>query len=883
MDFCCLRIVYFDFTLNFWTISSHGDFISHLLSLLFLSSYFLIVGNLEKLSHDFFVKKWQVRRFELDIPKKTLKYFVGDELKDEYYELSKIENVDAVSRDRPHRFVVFGKSKKSDNDNVSELHINSDSELVKKQWMGAIKQSISGGTQIDVESIGNIVVVERDTEWTSTDIEIGEKIGGHSYLVLYLENLNLFSQLLGIYSTYLLLIHLMPDSTEGPTSCGDTFFIYENPVTGICVGTEVCLIVVAIHLIIDVVFASIISNTIDFQKKAVDFEVDIENIYSSDNFGKGNVGAYILSQLALYMLVYAALLITGPLIDVMLSFLSLLPSWGQGLLNTSLSLSSALFDGIMALSSTISNGIVFFPLVNGVVNPEAFRGMLLSTFGILPWITEGLSRCLGRKVDSTFCGYFLLTEALNACVYLIVPFDEMNQSTLLVLNAISAGAAGVACYYKSLKIHDRDYFVVYAVPNVVFLLATTLPGSWYTICMSYLWLAVIARVLLTEIFGIFPSQNANDIPGLAAVFGFLVIGAIALINFLPFTCHIYNGFMTYSAIFNGIVNPEAFRGMLLSTFGILPWITEGLSRCSGQWRISFSNGGIYFLLTEALCACVYLIVPFDEMNQSTLLVLNAISAGAAWAGACFYRSLQIDITYCILLYAIPTVVFLLVTTLPGPWYTICMSYIWLAAIARVLLTEIFGIFPDGNKSEMPITIQTALYGSLVIGAIAFIYFIYDSFSWFMFSNDASSSTSRRLLSDVNEVNNPPSSSEIFYDTCYLGLSMVFALSTLVTLCRLTALNRSKVLSATWWEGFHLFGPIVAAFLFVAFSMNWTITEYLEPYNNVFTLVVCAIVYFMTPILIHAVFLPVFNCTINSFVIMLNPMGYLEPNETPLER
>ena len=54
------------------------------------------LGNLEKLSHDFFVKKWQTRRFELDIPKKTIKYFLGDELKDEYSELSKIENVDAV-------------------------------------------------------------------------------------------------------------------------------------------------------------------------------------------------------------------------------------------------------------------------------------------------------------------------------------------------------------------------------------------------------------------------------------------------------------------------------------------------------------------------------------------------------------------------------------------------------------------------------------------------------------------------------------------------------------------------------------------------------------------------------------------------------------------
>ena len=103
MDFCCLRIVYFDFTLNFWTISSHGDFISHLLSLLFLSSYFLIVGNLEKLSHDFFVKKWQTRRFELDFEKKTLKYFLGNDLKGEYSELSQCKDENSVSRDRPHR------------------------------------------------------------------------------------------------------------------------------------------------------------------------------------------------------------------------------------------------------------------------------------------------------------------------------------------------------------------------------------------------------------------------------------------------------------------------------------------------------------------------------------------------------------------------------------------------------------------------------------------------------------------------------------------------------------------------------------------------------------------------------------------------------------
>ena len=101
--------------------------------------------------------------------------------------------------------------------------------------------------------------------------------------------------------------------------------------------------------------------------------------------------------------------------------------------------------------------------------------------------------------------------------------------------------------------------------------------------------------------------------------------------------------------------------------------------------------------------------------------------------------------------------------------------------------------------------------------------------------------------------------------------------------RLTLTKESKVLSPIWWEGFHLFGPVIAIFLCVVFYAKWSITEFLEPYNNVFTLTVCMAVYFITPFFIQVVFLPVISVTINSVAILLNPMEYLEANEVALDR
>ena len=599
----------------------------------------LVEGVLEKLSHNV-LKKWETRRFELDIPKKTLKYFLGDEMKGEYSELSSVESVDAVSRDRPHRFVVRGKSARSKDKQISELHINVDSDLAKKQWMEAIKLSISGDTQIDnlkisgdaqtdvVEkrrSIENILI-ERVTEVNQTREEVEfEKVGGHSIMVLYLENLNLLSQLLGIYTTYLLLIHLMPDSTDGPTSCENTFFIYKNPETGICVGSEIGLIVVAIHLVIDVVFASIISNQIDFKKRLFHFDVDFDDVYvpSLDRTSGDDVITYIASQLLFYAMCMSLLTIF------------MVETYGAEL-----------------------------------------RNVMLSTIGIQPWMligvkNAGVELCFDKKSSNVY-SLFLAIEALSVWLYQIVSFLEINQDVLFLVNLVSL----VMGTSKLRSSTPDDMVFAAAAMNFTIFIGTTLPSSCH-ILVKFLWLSLAVLSLLSEIMRI-----------------------------------------------------EELRDPLLWAVGI----------------------GFVVVLVIALCNLLF-----------------------SW-----------------------------------------------------LFHWIFGASSSSDAS----------------------------------SDDTSAST---LL-------------ELFYDTCYLGPSMVFALSTLVVLCRATILTKSKVLKPLWWEGFHLFGPVIAIFLFVAFYAKWSIAEILEPYNNVFTLMVCMAVYFISPSLPAVI-----SSTINSVAILLNPMEYLEANEVALER
>merc|ERR1711991_15000 len=85
------------------------------------------------------------------------------------------------------------------------------------------------------------------------------------------------------------------------------------------------------------------------------------------------------------------------------------------------------------------------------------------------------------------------------------------------------------------------------------------------------------------------------------------------------------------------------------------------------------------------------------------------------------------------------------------------------------------------------------FGFLGVGAIAIVnlliswlYNIFDGTSNGAATTDDATATSlRSLLSSSNEDYNAPSVSAIFDDTCYLGVSMLFVLSTLVTLCRLS--------------------------------------------------------------------------------------------------
>ena len=86
-------------------------------------------------------------------------------------------------------------------------------------------------------------------------------------LRIWIENFNLLNQLLGIYTTMLLLSNLLPYSgaKSGTEGCIDTFFIVTNPFTGFCCATPIGIIIMSVHVLIDVLFALIQVYTLDLE------------------------------------------------------------------------------------------------------------------------------------------------------------------------------------------------------------------------------------------------------------------------------------------------------------------------------------------------------------------------------------------------------------------------------------------------------------------------------------------------------------------------------------------------------------------------------------------------------------------------------------------
>ena len=72
--------------------------------------------------------------------------------------------------------------------------------------------------------------------------------------------------------------------------------------------------------------------------------------------------------------------------------------------------------------------------------------------------------------------------------------------------------------------------------NVVFLLSTTLPISWYTISVIYLYGTLLLFSLFVEIFRIVTEPEAIFSFILPVIFGLLGVDAIAI---LPMACSTY--------------------------------------------------------------------------------------------------------------------------------------------------------------------------------------------------------------------------------------------------------------------------------------------------------------------------------------------------------
>ena len=217
----------------------------------------------------------------LDIKLKTIVYYV-DEAKTEKkgeYSIISASQADA-SADRPYRMVIHGHSSHSNQKDILDtLHLSASSKEIKDVWIDKLKKISGTYEEIVVKEIVLDDVESHVTE--RTQLSSGNLRSSHSNIVLYMENVSLLSQMLGIYTTALLLVNLLPSSVTGPTTCADTFFIYQNPETGICVGTEIALVVVGIHLIIDITFAVIVSNEINFELTVVDLKVEAEDLYQA--------------------------------------------------------------------------------------------------------------------------------------------------------------------------------------------------------------------------------------------------------------------------------------------------------------------------------------------------------------------------------------------------------------------------------------------------------------------------------------------------------------------------------------------------------------------------------------------------------------------------
>jgi hypothetical protein len=83
--------------------------------------------------------------------------------------------------------------------------------------------------------------------------------------------------------------------------------------------------------------------------------------------------------------------------------------------------------------------------------------------------------------------------------------------------------------------------------------------------------------------------------------------------------------------------------------------------------------------------------------------------------------------------------------------------------------------------------------------------------------------------------------------------------------------------------FMYFGPAIPILLLIVFIVYPSVMTYLAPFNNLTTLLICASIYIALPMLLQWVILPIFNCTLNSVCILLNPIGLLEANKLSLER
>ena len=262
-------------------------------------------GYLEKQSHDM-LQRWQRRWFVLDVSTKTITYYEDTSKisKKGQYTISNVNGNAPAMNGRPHMICVTGTNNKT-------LLMSASSASLKNGWVNAIQDALNGKSFSVSKDLEAFNIEHKE----STPLIAGSEKAARSNLVLYLENLSLLSQMIGISTTYILLINMLPTSTSGPTSCDDTFFVYQNPSTGICVGTDIGVLVLGVHLIIDVTFATIVAHGINFKSAVFDIQANAGwYLYSWNEYD--SVYRFGVYQLIFYAVAYVAMGLVVYIVDM---------------------------------------------------------------------------------------------------------------------------------------------------------------------------------------------------------------------------------------------------------------------------------------------------------------------------------------------------------------------------------------------------------------------------------------------------------------------------------------------------------------------------------------------------------------------------------------